>query len=124
MQADKRPVFLNLLQIRMPVTALMSILHRVTGVVLILLLPFFLYWLQRSVMSPDGFIQARSIFYDLPGQIVLFLLAWVLLHHLLAGLRYLLIDLDIGVERYVANCSAAAVMILAPVVALLAVLVL
>ncbi|RDH86360.1 MAG: succinate dehydrogenase, cytochrome b556 subunit [endosymbiont of Escarpia spicata] len=102
----KRPVFLNLLQIKLPAAALLSVAHRATGVVMFLLIPFCIYLLEMSVSDETGFHQVLAMIDSLPFQILLFLMLWILLHHLLAGIRYLLIDMDLGVDRIVARKSA------------------
>ncbi|WP_177420371.1 succinate dehydrogenase, cytochrome b556 subunit [endosymbiont of Lamellibrachia barhami] len=102
----KRPVFLNLLQIKLPAAALLSVAHRATGIVMFLLIPFCIYLLEMSVSDETGFHQVLAMIDSLPFQILLFLMLWILLHHLLAGIRYLLIDMDIGVDRIVARKSA------------------
>ncbi|MBL3529277.1 MAG: succinate dehydrogenase, cytochrome b556 subunit [gamma proteobacterium endosymbiont of Lamellibrachia anaximandri] len=102
----KRPVFLNLFQIKLPAAALLSVAHRATGVVMFLLIPFCIYLLEMSVSDETGFHQVLAMIDSLPFQILLFLMLWILLHHLLAGIRYLLIDMDLGVDRIVARKSA------------------
>ncbi len=107
----KRPVFLNLFQIKLPAAALLSVAHRATGVVMFLLIPFCIYLLEMSVSDETGFHQVLAMIDSLPFQILLFLMLWILLHHLLAGIRYLLIDMDLGVDRIVARKSAWLVII-------------
>jgi len=119
MHGDNRPVFLNLLQIRMPIAAVMSIMHRISGVFLVLLVPVFLYWLQLSVSGVQGFSAAREMFVQPSGRIILFLLSWTFSHHFLAGVRYLIIDMDTGVDKQTANRTAWAVILLAPLFAAL-----
>jgi len=113
----KRPVFLNLVKIRLPVAGVMSIVHRATGVVMTLAAPFLIYLLDMSLEGPAGFASARGMLSGVSGTLVVFLLIWAVLHHLFAGVRYLLIDLDIGVEKPVFRQTAWAVLIAAPVVA-------
>lgn len=114
-----RPVFLNLLQIRLPVAALLSILHRLTGVLMVLLIPFSAFLLERSLSGEEGFTAIVQWLHTTPARLVLFLLSWTLLHHLLAGLRYLLIDLECGVTRPAYRYTAWVVLWLAPLLALL-----
>ncbi|MEJ1296399.1 MAG: succinate dehydrogenase, cytochrome b556 subunit [Candidatus Sedimenticola sp. (ex Thyasira tokunagai)] len=119
MQNSHRPVFLNLLQFRFPMAAIMSVGHRVAGVVMILAVPFVAYLLNLSLTGSDGFIEAKALLSGTFMKLVLFVVLWMLLHHLLAGIRYLLIDFDIGVEIDTARKSAVAVMVAAPVIAVL-----
>lgn len=113
----KRPVYLNLVQIRLPVPGLMSIGHRISGVALVLSIPFLAQWLAQSLDGPDGFAAAATL--SLPIKLLLFLMLWGLMHHLFAGIRYLLLDVDIGVDKPIARQTAWAVLIASPVVALL-----
>jgi len=113
-----RPVFLDLLKIRLPVSAVLSIAHRATGLLLVLAIPPAIYLLDLSLSGPEGFTAVRDFLKGPVGQSALFLGLWVLLHHLLAGVRCLLIDMDLGVERTVSRKSAWAVILAAPLVAL------
>jgi len=106
MLKQKRPVFLNLTQIRLPITAVMSIVHRLTGVLLFLALPFFVYFLERSLQSQKEYMSLREGMDCISVKIILVILIWSLLHHLFAGIRYLLLDIDIGIERQSARRTA------------------
>jgi len=103
---NERPVFLNLLQIRLPITGVVSILHRVSGVVLVLILPVGLLLLERSLEGPEGFEACRRVLASGPIRIVVLVVLWLLLQHFFAGVRHLLLDLDICVERVCARRSA------------------
>lgn len=113
--ADKRPVYLNLLQIRLPLPGLVSILHRASGVLLFLLLPLMLFLLQQSLQSESGFLQLRESISRPAFKIWLAVLLFAWLHHFLAGLRLLLLDMHIGVELPRARLSSALVLALAVV---------
>jgi succinate dehydrogenase / fumarate reductase cytochrome b subunit len=115
-----RPVFLNLLQIKLPVTGVVSIAHRISGMLLFFCLPAALYLLGLSLSSEAGFQRSVAIVQSLPFRLLALLVIWALLHHLLAGLRYLLIDLDIGVRKTPARASALSVIVGGLVLALLA----
>ena len=117
-QAKPRPVFLNLTQIRLPVAGVMSIIHRVTGVVMVLSVPLLIYLLDLSLSGAEGFDCATTLFASLPAKLMLFLFLWGLMHHLLAGIRYLLIDIEIGVEKPLFRQTAWAVIAAAPLLAL------
>lgn len=94
----KRPVFLNLFQIRLPVTGVVSIIHRATGVVLALAIPLFLYVLQRTLADPGAFDAARSWLGGWPGRALTLLVVWMLVQHLYSGIRHLLLDIDVGIS--------------------------
>lgn len=105
-RSPHRPVFLNLLRIRMPVGAVLSFAHRVSGLLLFLAIPFLIRVLKLSLESPQGYAQATAVFSSVYARVAAVLLAWALVHHLLAGLRFLLIDMDRGVQSRAARLSA------------------
>lgn len=94
-----RPVYLNLLKIKLPLPGIISFAHRITGVILFLSLPFAVYILDLSVESQQSFEKAQQILNQPLIQIVQILLIWSLAHHFFAGIRFLLIDAEIGVEK-------------------------
>lgn len=118
---NPRPTFFNLTQIQMPVGACTSIAHRISGVLLALGTPFGIYLLDLSLRGPQGYGQAAALLDRTAVKILLFLLVWALAHHLLAGLRHLLSDIDIGSELHPARASAWAVNCAAALVALLSI---
>jgi succinate dehydrogenase / fumarate reductase cytochrome b subunit len=101
-----RPTYLNLLTIRQPVTAVLSILHRLSGVLLFLTIPALIYWLGLSVRSAEGYAEAMALLRHPWVETGAILLVWALTHHLLAGIRFLLLDLDIGLSLRTARGSA------------------
>ena len=115
---QQRPVHLNLVRIRLPIGGIMSIIHRFTGVFMFLAVPVLIYLLDRSLISEAGYREAIAMLHSPLGIVLLFGLMWSLSHHLLAGIRYLLIDIDIGVEKEPARRSALAVTVAGPVLAL------
>ncbi|MGA7799904.1 MAG: succinate dehydrogenase, cytochrome b556 subunit [Gammaproteobacteria bacterium] len=112
------PKFLNLLRIRMPVGAVASFGHRLSGVFLFFNVPFGIYLLDLSVQGPAGFDRAAGLWHSMPVQLLSIVVVWSLAHHLFAGLRFLLIDLDVGVDRRSAQRSAWVVNLAAVVAAL------
>lgn len=111
MNKQPPPVFLNLLQIRLPLPGVVSILHRVSGLLMVLSLPLIVALLERSLMSEQGFMDVQAIMSSLPVKLVLLGLSWGLIHHSLAGIRFLLLDVDVGVEKAAARGSAWMVLI-------------
>ena len=87
-----RPKNLNLFTIRLPINAVVSILHRVSGVALFLMLPLILLAFQRSVKSQDTFAALAELLNAWFVKFMLILLAWAFFHHLFAGIRHLLQD--------------------------------
>ena len=115
-----RPVFFNLAEIQLPVGALTSITHRITGVLLALGVPLVIYLLDMSLQGPLGFDQVRVVLDHLPVKGALIVLTWALAHHMLAGVRHLLSDIDIGSQLPASRRSAWLTNIGGFVVALLA----
>lgn len=115
-----RPVYLNLFAIRQPLPAIASVLHRASGALLFLAgIPVLLWYVQRSLASPEAFQAAMAPFATPFGRIVLFVLAWAYVYHLFAGLRHLALDLHIGIRLGPARSSAALVLVLSILVALI-----
>lgn len=102
----RRPVFLNLTKIRMPVGALTSIGHRVSGVVLTIGVPVVVYLLALSLKNEQAFAQVQSLLRLVPVKAAMVILVWALSHHVLAGVRHLLSDFDIGSPLRSARRSA------------------
>lgn len=106
MVRTKRPVFLDPRQIQLPVGALASIGHRISGVVLALGVPASVYLLASSLENEQSFAQVASQFRLVPVKVSLVVLVWALSHHVLAGVRHLLSDFDIGSPLRSARRSA------------------
>lgn len=96
---NTRPVFLNLFQIRLPIGGVVSILHRITGVFLVLTLPALLYGLQHSLSGPAEYAAVTAKLSGPCARALLLLLLWVFVQHFFSGIRHLLLDLDIGTEK-------------------------
>ncbi len=107
-----RPVYLNLLQIRLPIGGLVSIFHRITGIFLVISLPFVLYLLDLSLDNEVNFLKAKDLLLSIPGKIILVLLGAIFLQHLFSGIRHLFLDIDIGVGKLTARKSAWATLLL------------
>ena len=103
---DNRPVFLNLLRIRLPVTGVVSILHRLSGIALVLSLPGLVYLLNLSLRDQAGFDQVVNLLSSPLAKVVAVVFCWVIAHHILAGLRFMLLDFDVGVLKSVARKTA------------------
>lgn len=115
-----RPVFLNLAQITLPVGAVTSILHRLSGVLLATGVPALLFLLQRSLGGEAGFAEASALLSQPLVKIFLVALAWALAHHMLAGVRHMLTDVDVGSSLGKARRSAWSVNLAALAIAVLA----
>ncbi|MEE9444698.1 MAG: succinate dehydrogenase, cytochrome b556 subunit [Cocleimonas sp.] len=105
------PVYLNLFKIKLPLTGIVSLLHRVTGVLLFLAIPFSIYLLQMSLKSKQGFLEALDLV-NSPLLIFIELIIFsALIYHLFAGIRFLIMDSDIGVDLKTAMTSSWVVII-------------
>ncbi|MGB4812165.1 MAG: succinate dehydrogenase, cytochrome b556 subunit [Methylophilaceae bacterium] len=91
-QQKNRPKNLNLLTIRLPINAVVSILHRASGIVLFLMLPFLLLAFQFSVRSADSYNVIASLMHSWFLKVILICLSWAFFHHFYAGIRHLLQD--------------------------------
>ena len=108
----RRPVYLNLVQIRLPLPGFVSILHRISGAALFVFgIPLALYGLQQSLASADAYAGLTGSFAHPLCKLVLIGLLWAYLHHFCAGIRFLLLDLDIGGELKAARQSSVVVLV-------------
>ena len=113
---NKRPKHLALHQIKLPLPGIVSILHRVSGLLLFFAVPWLLLMLQYSLRSIETYTQLMDVLANPLIKLVLIGILWALLHHFFAGLRYLAIDLDYGVK--LAQARASSKMVLAASLAL------
>lgn len=102
----KRPKNLDIMSIRLPLPGILSIIHRISGAAIFLLLPALLWLLQSSLTSPDTFAVFKSVVGNPLVKIILLGLVWLYLHHFCAGIRYLLLDLHKGIELEAARFSS------------------
>lgn len=106
---NTRPVTLPILKLRLPLAGWVSLLHRVSGVLLFLALPVLLCALELSLRSPEDFAAMQNWFAHPAMKLVMVGLVWALAHHLFAGIRHLFMDMHWGVALRVARFSAALV---------------
>ena len=114
----QRPVYRNIhiSQIagyRLPPAGLVSILHRVSGVVMFALMPFIIWMFDTSLTSEITYDRFRSVFiagaFGVPGfffKLVVLALIWAFLHHLIAGVRHLWMDMTHSVSKEFGRSSA------------------
>lgn len=105
-----RPKHLKLTAIRLPIPGIVSIMHRISGAVLFLMLPLLLWLLQSSLAGEKSFAAFREVVGNPAVKIVLLGLLWGYLHHLFAGLRHLFLDMHMGLELESARFSAKLVL--------------
>jgi succinate dehydrogenase / fumarate reductase, cytochrome b subunit len=96
----QRPKHLALHQIKLPLSGIVSILHRVSGLLLFIALPLLLLMLQYSLASIETYTQLMTVLANPLLKLMLLGLLWAFLHHFCAGLRYLAIDV-----HYVRNLA-------------------
>ena len=89
---QNRPKNLNLFTIRLPINALVSVLHRATGCVLFLILPLLLLLLQLSLSSAENYATVITILNSPFIKLMLLGLTWAFFHHFFAGVRHLAMD--------------------------------
>lgn len=106
----KRPKYLALHQIRLPLPGLVSILHRISGVMLFLSLPALLLMLQYSLASIETHTRLLELLAHPLSKLALTGLLWAFLHHFCAGIRYLAIDLHYASSLGQARASSKAVL--------------
>lgn len=106
----KRPKHLALLQIKLPLPGIVSILHRVSGALLFLALPLLLWMLQCSLLSIETYTQLTDNLQHPLSKLFLLAMLWAFLHHFCAGIRYLAIDLRFGSDLAGARTSSRWVM--------------
>lgn len=116
----QRPKNLNLLTIRFPLPAIVSILHRISGVILFLLIPLMLWGLSLSLSSSDDF---DNLHLFLSSPLMKFLIWGFLsafIYHFLAGIRHLFMDIHLGDELKSGRLSAQLTMAISIVFIILA----
>ena len=102
----QRPKFLDLKEIRLPLPGFVSILHRVSGAGLFLLLPFLICLLGLSLdPRPEASAAFARLTDNLFVRLILLGLSWAYLHHFCAGIRFLLLDIHVGIEKEAARLA-------------------
>jgi succinate dehydrogenase / fumarate reductase, cytochrome b subunit len=108
-----RPVNLDLMSLKFPSTAIVSILHRISGVALFLLTPVMLYWLYLSLASELSFSELGAQLESPLWRLMLWIFTTALTYHAFAGVRHLLMDMGWGEDLSSARKSAVWVIVFA-----------
>ncbi|MFQ6371434.1 succinate dehydrogenase cytochrome b556 subunit [Shewanella sp. YIC-542] len=116
----QRPVHLDLQTIRFPATAIASILHRVSGVIMLFAVGILLWLLNASLQSAESFNQVQTLLDGFVVKFILWGILTVLGYHLLGGLRHLVMDTGRWEELASGKASANAIFVLAIVLSVLA----
>ena len=107
----RRPVYLDLTRIRLPLPGIVSILHRISGALLFLIgIPLLLCSLAASLHSNDSFAELKAAFGHPLAKLALIGMLWAYVHHFFAGIRFLLLDTLQGIDLPSARRSSVAVL--------------
>lgn len=115
-----RPVNLDISTIRLPITAYVSILHRISGVILFGVVGFLLWALDKSLSSPEGFSQLAEVLSHPFVKLITWACLAALFYHLVAGVRHLIMDAGYGESKEGGLKGAKVVAVVAVVIILLA----
>ena len=108
-----RPKYYDLNLAHLPPPGLVSIIHRVSGALLFFpILPALLYVMHSALGSEAGFARWSEFFGRAPVKVVMLGVIWLYAHHFFAGIRFLLLDLHLGIDKAPARASARAVLVL------------
>jgi succinate dehydrogenase / fumarate reductase, cytochrome b subunit len=99
MTMGNRPLSPHLQVYKMPMSGIMSITHRITGVIMSLGLVFFTYWIVAAAYGPEAFDRAQSVMNSWFGMIIVFGWTACLFYHLVNGIRHLRWDTVRGLEK-------------------------
>ncbi len=113
----ERPEFRNihvteLKNYRMAPSAIVSILHRISGASIFLMLPFLLYLLQESLRSEISFAHFAGVVDNAFVKLILLGLSWAYLHHFIAGVRHLFMDNHFAVDKVASQKTARWVLVI------------
>ncbi len=116
----QRPVHLDLQTIRFPATAIASILHRISGVIMLFAVGILIWLLSESLASAESFAGIQSLFDNLFVKFVVWGTLTALGYHIVVGIRHLIMDTGRWEELNSGNASAKAAFILAAVLSIIA----
>jgi len=102
----------DLMKYRLPWAGKVSILHRVSGLLMFILIPFVLYLFEQSITSEVSFVRFKSVLAHPIIKLVVLALIWAYLHHFCAGIRFLMLDLHKGIDKASSAKTAVAVLII------------
>jgi succinate dehydrogenase / fumarate reductase cytochrome b subunit len=102
----------DLMKYRLPWAGKVSILHRVSGLLMFVLIPFVLYLFEQSITSEVSFVTFKSVLANPIIKLVILALIWAYLHHFCAGIRFLMLDLHKGIDKSSSAKTAVAVLVI------------
>lgn len=109
----KRPINLDLSSLSFPPMAIASILHRISGILLFILLPIMLFILGQSLQSEESFAQIKTMLANPFYKLMLWAFGASLIYHVLAGIRHILMDMGFGEHLAAGRRTAVLVIVLA-----------
>jgi len=112
MDKQNRPKNLNLFTIRLPINAIVSIMHRMSGMALFLMIPALLWALNASVQSAQTYVDLNLVLQHWLVKLLLIALLWAFFHHFYAGLRHLAMDVHWMTTLQKARLSSRLVLVL------------
>lgn len=127
LESKKRPEFKNIhvtqiIGYRLPAGGFASFLHRFSGALMFVALPLLLWLFDLSLSSESSYARLAELFSNWLVKLALLGLSWALLHHLVTGIRHVLLDLHIGIDKDSAARSAILVYLISLPLTLLAAL--
>lgn len=117
---DNRPVNLDLSTIRLPITAITSILHRISGILIFAGVAVLLWMLQQSLAGEESFNQLKECLSSGLAKLVLWGIVSGVIYHFIAGIKHLIMDMGIGETLEGGKQLSVAVLIVAAIGILLA----
>tara|TARA_B100000161_G_scaffold234815_1_gene183910 strand:+ start:237 stop:617 length:381 start_codon:yes stop_codon:yes gene_type:complete len=116
MISKPRPKYLNLFAIRLPIPGIVSILHRISGFLMVALLGALIFVLDHLITSPESYSRISFFFENLYVKLLLIVPIWALSHHLLAGIRFLLLDFHFFIDLKSTRIFSALIMFISVLV--------
>ncbi len=116
---SKRPVNLDLTTVKFPLTAITSIIHRLSGVVLFICIPLLLGYLSCSLASADSFSAVMSSLQTTWGRLISWIVVMAILYHLVAGIRHLFMDVGLGETKGSSKVTAIIMLVVFVILAIL-----
>lgn len=101
----------QIIRYRLPVAGVVSILHRVSGAMMFLLLPFILYLFDLSITSEMSFDYLKGFTSHWFVKLIILAVSWGYLHHFCGGIRHLIMDAHIGLSKEESRKSAKIVFV-------------
>lgn len=101
--------FADVMHYRLPLAGYVSIFHRLSGILMFVLLPFVLYLLDKSLTSEISFEYFKGFTSHWFVKLLILSLVWAYLHHFCAGIRHLMMDVHVGLDKASARKSSVAV---------------